>query len=158
MASETTFDHWKVVFSWGKMRKSRFSQNPLNARFWAFGFLIYTSSSTNFKENPPWYIFFVSVHVPVTRDTYKLFKRKAPGYQVPHIAINFFQLESFSCRAVIDTMFSFCKKKKVISFVKRKSVVSGIHTWARQRSPMLLLFQNQALLPEAHLGPGRRKN
>ena len=48
------------------MRKSRFSQNPLNARFWAFGFLIYTSSSTNFKKNPPWYIFFVSVHVPAT--------------------------------------------------------------------------------------------
>ena len=50
MASETTFDHWKVVFSWGKMRKSRFSQNPLNARFWAFGFLIYTSSSANLKK------------------------------------------------------------------------------------------------------------
>ena len=42
MASETTFDHWKVVFSWGKMRKSRFSQKPLNPRFWALGFLIYT--------------------------------------------------------------------------------------------------------------------
>ena len=66
MASETTFDHWKVVFSWGKMRKSRFSQNPLNARFWAFGFLIYTSSSANFKKNPPWYIFFVSVQIPDT--------------------------------------------------------------------------------------------
>ena len=50
MASETTFDHWKVVFSWGKMRKSRFSQNPLNTRFWAFGFWIYTSSSANFKK------------------------------------------------------------------------------------------------------------
>ena len=58
MASETTFDHWKVVFSWGKMRKSRFSQNPLNARFWAFGFSIYTSSSANFKKDPPWNIFF----------------------------------------------------------------------------------------------------
>ena len=57
MASETTFDHWKVVFSWGKMRKSRFSQNPLNARFWAFGFLIYTSSSANFKKDPPRNIF-----------------------------------------------------------------------------------------------------
>ena len=50
MASETTFDHWKVVFSWGKMRKSRFSQKPLNARFWAFGFLIYTSSFANLKK------------------------------------------------------------------------------------------------------------
>ena len=50
MASETTFDHWKVVFSWGKMRKSRFSQKKPNARFWAFGFLICTSSSANFKK------------------------------------------------------------------------------------------------------------
>ena len=50
MASETTFDHWKVVFSWGKMTKVNFSQNPLNARFWAFGFLICTSSFANFKK------------------------------------------------------------------------------------------------------------
>ena len=50
MASENTFDSWKVVFSWGKMRKSRFSQNPLNSRFWAVGFLIYTLSSANFKK------------------------------------------------------------------------------------------------------------
>ena len=44
MASETTFDPWKVVFSWGKMRKTRFSQKPLNFRFSSFGFLIYTLS------------------------------------------------------------------------------------------------------------------
>ena len=66
MASETTFDHWKVVFSWGKMRKSRFSQNPLNSRFWALGFLIYTLSCANFKKDPPWYIFFLSLLVPDT--------------------------------------------------------------------------------------------
>ena len=54
MASENTFDHWKVVFSWGKMRKSRFSQNPLNSRFWALGFLIYTLSCANFKKDRPW--------------------------------------------------------------------------------------------------------
>ena len=40
MASETTFDHWKVVFSWGKVRKTRFSQKPLNSRFSLFGFFI----------------------------------------------------------------------------------------------------------------------
>ena len=67
------FDHWKVVFSWGKMRKSRFSQNPLTSRFWAFGFLIYTSSSANFKKDPLRYIFFVSVHVPATSETEKDF-------------------------------------------------------------------------------------
>ena len=66
MASETTFDHWKVVFSWGKMRKSQFSQNPLTSRFWAFGFSIYTSSSANFKKDPPWNIFFLSLHAPAT--------------------------------------------------------------------------------------------
>ena len=68
MASENTFDHWKVVFSWGKMRKSRFSQNPLNPQFWAFGFSMYTSSSANFKKDPPWYIFSLSVHAPATSD------------------------------------------------------------------------------------------
>ena len=41
MASETTIDHWKVVFSWGKVRKTRFSQNPLNSRFRALGLLIH---------------------------------------------------------------------------------------------------------------------
>ena len=52
------------------------------------------------------------------------------------------------------------KKSKALQEVLAdlKSGVSGIHTWARQRSPTLLLFQNQALLPEAHLGPGRRKS
>ena len=71
MASETTFDHWKVVFSWGKMRKSQFSQNPLTSRFWAFGFLIYTSSSTNFKKKIHRdTFFFVSVHVPATSVVY----------------------------------------------------------------------------------------
>ena len=73
MASETTFDHWKVVFSWGKMRKSRFSQNPLTSRFWAFGFSIYTSSSANFKKDPPWNIFSLSVHAPATSEAYRLF-------------------------------------------------------------------------------------
>ena len=91
MASETTFDHWKVVFSWGKMRKSRFSQNPLRARFWTFGFLIYTSSSANFKKNPPWYIFFVSVHVPATSVLHKscfapVFLR-LQGYSIVRIAL-----------------------------------------------------------------------
>ena len=66
MASETTFDHWKVVFSWGKMRKSRFSQNSLTSRFWAFGFSIYTSSSANFKKDPPRKFFSLSVHAPAT--------------------------------------------------------------------------------------------
>ena len=28
MASETTFDHWKVVFSWGKMRKKGPNSKP----------------------------------------------------------------------------------------------------------------------------------
>ena len=65
MASETTFDHRKVVFSWGKMRRSRFSQNLLNARFWAFGFLIYTSSSANLKKSTMIH-FFVSLHIPAT--------------------------------------------------------------------------------------------
>ena len=32
------------------MRKTRFSQNPLNSRFWAHGFLIYTLSFANFKK------------------------------------------------------------------------------------------------------------
>ena len=50
MASETTFDHWKIVFSWGKVRKARFSQNPLNSQFRAHGFLIYTLSFANFKK------------------------------------------------------------------------------------------------------------
>ena len=68
MASETTFDHWKVVFSWGKMRKSRFSQKPLTSRFWAFGFSIYTSLSANFKKDPPRNIFCLSVHAPATCD------------------------------------------------------------------------------------------
>ena len=37
MASETTFDHWKVVFSWGKVRKRALTQNPLNGGFWSLG-------------------------------------------------------------------------------------------------------------------------
>ena len=71
MASDITFDHWKVVFSWGKVRKSGFSQNPLNPRFWALGFLIYILSSANFnKKNPPWQIQKVTVHVPATSVAY----------------------------------------------------------------------------------------
>ena len=50
MASETTFDNWKVVFWWGKARKTRFSQNPLNSRFSFFGFLIYTLSCAKLKK------------------------------------------------------------------------------------------------------------
>ena len=50
MAPETTADHRKVVFSWGKVRKTRFSQNPLNSQFWAFWFSIYTLSCANFKK------------------------------------------------------------------------------------------------------------
>ena len=50
VVSETTFDHWKADLSWGKVRKTRFSQNPLNPQFWALGFWIYTSSCANFKK------------------------------------------------------------------------------------------------------------
>ena len=32
------------------MRKTRFSQNPLNPQFWALGFWIYTSSCANLKK------------------------------------------------------------------------------------------------------------
>ena len=66
MASETTFGHWKVVFSWGKGRKMTFSQNPLSSRFWASGFWMSILSSANFKKDPPWKIFFLSVHAPAT--------------------------------------------------------------------------------------------
>ena len=66
MASETTFGHWKVVFSWGKGRKMTFSQNPLKTRFWASGFWMSILSSANFKKDPPWYIFCLSVHAPAT--------------------------------------------------------------------------------------------
>ena len=66
MASETTFGHWKVVFSWGKGRKMTFSQNLLIARFWASGFWMSILSSANFKKDPPWYIFSLSVHAPAT--------------------------------------------------------------------------------------------
>ena len=66
MASETTFGHWKVVFSWGKGRKMTFSQNPLSSRFWASGFWMSILSSANFKKDPPWNIFFLSVHAPAT--------------------------------------------------------------------------------------------
>ena len=66
MASETTFGHWKVVFSWGKGRKMTFSQKPLNSRFWASGFWMSILSSANFKKDPPWKIFFLSVHAPAT--------------------------------------------------------------------------------------------
>ena len=68
MASETTFGHWKVVFSWGKGRKMTFSQNLLIARFWASGFWMSILSSANFKKDPPWKIFFLSVHAPATSD------------------------------------------------------------------------------------------
>ena len=66
MASETTFGHWKVVFSWGKGRKMTFSQKPLNSRFWASGFWMSILSSANFKKDPPWNIFSLSVHAPAT--------------------------------------------------------------------------------------------
>ena len=64
IASEFTFYHWKVVFSWGIVRKSLFSQNPLKSRFSSFGFLIYILSCGNFKKNPPWWISIL--HVPAT--------------------------------------------------------------------------------------------
>ena len=64
MASETTFGHWKVVFSWGKGRKMTFSQNPLISRFWASGFWMSILSSVNFKKDPPWNIFCLSLHAP----------------------------------------------------------------------------------------------
>ena len=69
MASETTFGHWKVVFSWGKGRKMTFSQNPLSSRFWASGFWMSILSSANFKKDPPWNIFFLSVHASATSAT-----------------------------------------------------------------------------------------
>jgi len=68
MASETTFGHWKVVFSWGKGRKMTFSQNLLIARFWASGFWMSILSSANFRGDPPWKIFFLSVHAPATSE------------------------------------------------------------------------------------------
>ena len=64
MASKTTFDHWKVVFSWGKMRKTRFSQKTLNSWLRSLGFLIYTLSCAKLKKNPPRHIWWVSLHVP----------------------------------------------------------------------------------------------
>ena len=70
MASETTFGHWKVVFSWGKGRKMTFSQNPLKTRFWASGFWMSILSSANFKKDPPRNIFFVSLHVPATSEDF----------------------------------------------------------------------------------------
>ena len=36
MASETTFDHWKVFFSWGKVRKRARTFEALMARFCKF--------------------------------------------------------------------------------------------------------------------------
>ena len=43
MASEATFDNWKLVFSWRKVRKRAITQNPLMGRFWSLGikFTIY---------------------------------------------------------------------------------------------------------------------
>ena len=41
MASETTFDHWKVFFSWGKVRKRALTQNPLMGGFWSLGIQFY---------------------------------------------------------------------------------------------------------------------
>ena len=64
MASETTFDHWKVVFSWGKVRKRALTENPLMGGFWSFRFFIFTLSCVKIKKNSPWYTFFVSLHVP----------------------------------------------------------------------------------------------
>ena len=75
MASETTFGHWKVVFSWGKGRKMTFSQNPLISRFWASGFWMSILSSANFKKDPPWNIFCLSVHAPATSE--RVFRWKA---------------------------------------------------------------------------------
>ena len=57
--------------SWGKGRKMTFSQNPLNSRFWASGFWMSILSSANFKKDPPWYIFSLSVHAPATSETKK---------------------------------------------------------------------------------------
>ena len=38
MASETTFDHWKVVFSWGKVRKRALTFGGHCFRFWDLHF------------------------------------------------------------------------------------------------------------------------
>ena len=46
--------------------KVTFSQNLLIARFWASGFWMSILSSANFKKDPPWYIFSLSVHAPAT--------------------------------------------------------------------------------------------
>ena len=85
MASETTFGHWKVVFSWGKGRKMTFSQNPLSSRFWASGFWMSILSSANFKKDPPWKIFFLSVHAPATSvfKTYRLGLSSSKGNKEP---------------------------------------------------------------------------
>ena len=58
MASETTFDHRKVVFSWGKVRKTRFSQNPLNFRFWSLRIWFYIYFFARKPKKLPLEIFF----------------------------------------------------------------------------------------------------
>ena len=63
MASETTFDHRKVVFSWGKVRKMPFSQNPLMARFWSLGILFINHFCARKSKNLPWLISFLLMHV-----------------------------------------------------------------------------------------------
>ena len=65
MASETTFDHWKVVFSWWKVRKMPFSQNPFNRRLWSLGIQFYIHFYARKSKNLPWAIFFLLMHVLV---------------------------------------------------------------------------------------------
>ena len=44
------FHHWKVVFSWGKVRKSQFSQNPLPILI-SWNLIVYTFLCTKNKKN-----------------------------------------------------------------------------------------------------------
>ena len=83
MASETTFDHRKVVFSWGKVRKMPFSQNPLMARFWSLGILFINHFCARKSKNLPWVIFFLLMHVQDPCD-FELFWVE-PGKKTPCI-------------------------------------------------------------------------
>ena len=66
-----------------------FSQNPLKTRFWASGFWMSILSSANFKKDPPWNIFFLSVHAPATSDIDDLYRGQntmpsLPFHSPPH--------------------------------------------------------------------------
>ena len=60
MASDTTFDHWKVVFSWGKVRKGDRTQKPFMGQFRSFGIFIFLWTKINKIQ---WWIHFLLMHV-----------------------------------------------------------------------------------------------